>query len=200
MAGLQEELPGPVNPYYPFAYELTVANGLLMRGSRIVIPMGMRLEILDKLHEGHLGITKCRMCAKQSMWWPGLLAQIKQIKMCQTCCKLQSPRAQPLIPSSLSDLPWQKVAVDLHELNNTAYFLMVNYYSCFVELARLTRTTVEEVISHTKLILARYRIPEQVMSDNGPQFIAAVYKQFASDNGFDIITSSLLFPQRNGEI
>ena len=197
----KEELPGPVNPYYPFAYELTVANGLLMRGSRIVVPMGMRLEILDKLHEGHLGITKCRMRAKQSVWWPGLSAQIEQmIKMCRTCCKLQSPRAQPLIPSSLPDLPWQKVAVDLLELNSTAYLLMVDYYSRFVELARLTRTTAEEVISHMKSIFARHGIPEQVMSDNGPQFTAAVYKQFASEYGFDIITSSPLFPQSNGEI
>ena len=45
--------------HYPFAYELTVVNDLLMRGSRIVVPMGMHLEMLDKLHKVHLGITKC---------------------------------------------------------------------------------------------------------------------------------------------
>ena len=72
-------------------------------------------------------------------------------------------------------------------------------YSHFVEMARLTRTTAEEMIRHMKSIFARHGISEQVMSDNGPQFTAAVYKQYASDYRFDI-TSSPLFPQSNGEI
>ena len=79
----KEEIPVPLKPYYPFPYELTVVNDLSMRGSRIVIPMEMRLEMLDKLHEGHLGITKCRMRAKQSVWWPGLSVQLEHmVKMC----------------------------------------------------------------------------------------------------------------------
>ena len=77
---------------------------------------------------------------------------------------------------------------------------MIDYYSHFIEMARLTRTTAEKMINCMKSIFARHGIPEQVMSNNGPQFIAAVYKQFASDYGFDIITSSPLFPQSNREI
>ena len=77
---------------------------------------------------------------------------------------------------------------------------MIDYYSRFVEMARLTRTTAEEVINYMKSVFARHGIPEQVMRDNGPQFTAAVYKRFASDYGFDIITSSPLSPQSYGEI
>ena len=67
-------------------------------------------------------------------------------------------------------------------------------------MARLTRTTAEEVINHMKSFFARHGTPEQVMSDNGPQFTVAVYKRFASEYGFDVITSSPLSPQSNGEI
>ena len=73
--------------------------------------------------------------------------------MSRRCCKLQPQRAEPLIPSSLPDLPWQKVAVDLLELNSTTYLLMVDYFSRFVEMARLTRTTAKEVINHMKSII-----------------------------------------------
>ena len=43
-----------------------------MKSSRIVVPSAMRLQVLDKVHEGHQGIAKCRDRAKASIWWPGL--------------------------------------------------------------------------------------------------------------------------------
>ena len=37
---------------------------LLMRGSKIIIPLELPKDILHWLHEGHQGITKCRLQAK----------------------------------------------------------------------------------------------------------------------------------------
>ena len=92
----QAELPALIRPYLPVASELSVVHGLLMRGTRIVIPAVMRREILNKRHEGHQGIAKTRECARQSVWWPGLSSQIEEmVKNCPTCCKLQSQGAQP---------------------------------------------------------------------------------------------------------
>ena len=65
-------LKGPIKVYKPFAAELTVQHGLLLRGSRLVIPAPMRSNILEKLHTGHQGIIKCRMRARESIWWPGI--------------------------------------------------------------------------------------------------------------------------------
>ena len=59
-------------PYYSVASELTIERGLLMRGSRVVIPKALRPDMLSRLHEGHQGINKCREQAKHSTWWPGL--------------------------------------------------------------------------------------------------------------------------------
>ena len=54
-------------PYLLVAAELSVCNGLLLRGDRIVIPLSLQSEILGKLHCGHQGITKCRERARQSV-------------------------------------------------------------------------------------------------------------------------------------
>ena len=99
----KDVIPEPVKPYYPFAYELMVVDNLLMRGSRIVIPVQMCPEILSKLYEGHLGITKCRLRAKKAVWWPGLSSQLeKMVKTCPNCCKVKSATSNSHEPSRLA--------------------------------------------------------------------------------------------------
>ena len=46
---------------------------------------------------------------------------------------------------------------------------MVDYYSRFIEIAKLSSTSSSMVITHLKSIFARHGIPEVVVSDNGPQ-------------------------------
>ena len=196
----RHEVAGAVRPYYPVSAEISVENGLLLRGSRIIIPASMRLSILDKIHTGHQGITKCRERARQSVWWPGLSRQLEElVKNCPECIKSQKQRAQPLVSSSFPDLPWQKVATDLFEWKQENYLLIVDYYSRYIEIALLKRTTEEEVIRHTKSIFARHSIPEVIVSDNGPQYSSEVFRQFATDYQFQHVTSSPYHPQSNGE-
>ena len=56
----RQVLAGAVKHYYSVASELAVEDGLLMRGNQAVIPASLRLEMLDRIHTGHQGITKCR--------------------------------------------------------------------------------------------------------------------------------------------
>ena len=104
-----------------------------------------------------------------------------------------------MIPSTLPELPWQKVATDLYEWEQSTYLLIVDYYSRYIEIARLNRATAAEVIAHTKSVFARHGIPEVVISDNGPQYTSDAYHQFAKDYTFQHLTSSPYFPQSNGE-
>ena len=196
----RQRIAGAVRHYYPLAAELSVENGLLMRGSRVVIPAALRLEMLDRIHTGHQGITKCRERARQSIWWPGLSKQLEEmVKCCTECCKTQTQTFEPLIPSCLPELPWQKVGTDLFEWKQNTYLLIVDYYSRFIEISRLNRTTADEVIVHTKSIFARHGIPEIVVSDNGPQYASEAFAKFAHEYQFEHVTSSPYHPQSNGE-
>ena len=186
--------------YLNIATELSVKDGILMRGNRLVIPSALRLEMLDRVHTGHQGIVKCRERARQSIWWPGLSRQIEElVKNCATCRKCVQQRSEPLIPSNFPETPWQRVGTDLFEMKGHSYLLIVDYYSRYIEVARLNQTTAEEVILHTKSIFARHGIPDLVVSDNGPQYSSEAYANFARKFQFEHITSSPHYPQSNGE-
>ena len=144
-------------------------SGLLLYGSRIVVPQSLRQETLEKIHNGHQGIQRCRLRAKISVWWPGISKEIEEmVKQCHWCAQQFTPRKEPMIASELPQFPWQKIGVDLFHLNGATYLVAVDYFSRFPEVAKLTSTTSPAVITVLKSIFSRFGVPEIVMSDNGP--------------------------------
>jgi len=95
--------------------------------------------------------------------------------------------------------PWEKIAVDLFQLNGRDYMVTTDYYSSFFEVDSLTTKTAVEVIRKLKAHLARHGIPDQVVSDNGQPFASDSFHEFASTYGFDHVTSSPMYAQSNGK-
>ena len=124
-----------------------------------------------KLHTGHLGITKCQERAKQSVWWPRIGKHIEEeVQKCLVCSQFWQQNVEPLLPTNFPDYPWQKVAADLFTWKGTNYLILVDYYSRYIEISKLSSTTSSSVIQHIKSILVRHGIPETFVSDNGPNF------------------------------
>ena len=52
----------------PMSYsDLSVKDGLIMKGKRIVIPETLQQEVLEQLHKGHQGMVKCEERARVSV-------------------------------------------------------------------------------------------------------------------------------------
>ncbi|UYV64657.1 K02A2.6-like, partial [Cordylochernes scorpioides] len=186
--------------YWPAKDDFSVENGILLKGSRYVIPENIRKGLLQRIHEGHLGIVKCRERAKGSVWWPRITSEIEEmVRTCPMCIEERTNRHQPLIPSELPNCPWEKVGVDLFTLKGQNYLVIADYYSRYPEIARLEDMTSASIIVHCKSIFARHGIPLEVRSDNGPQF-GSLFKEFAHEYGFTHVTSSPRYPQSNGFI
>ena len=95
----------------------------------------------------------------------------------------------------------KKIACDLFTLGGKDYLLTVDYYSKWVEIGFLCDSTVSsEVITQLKSTFARYGIPCEVVSDNGPQFSSRKFKQFAESWEFKHTTTSPKHPQANGQV
>ena len=68
-----KEVLSEVQPYWTFHEELTIEDGLVLKGTRIIIPDKKREDIWKLIHEGHLGLSKCKMRAKETVYWLGHL-------------------------------------------------------------------------------------------------------------------------------
>ena len=66
--------------------------------------------------------------------------------------------------------PFEKIGVDLFELNKCNYLVPVDYFSNFGEVDPLTSTTTSSIFRKLKGHFACYGIPLVLVSDNGPQF------------------------------
>ena len=114
-----------MKPYWSSNGELSVVQKFLLKASRIVIPSSMRLEILDKIPEGHQGITERRERGKSSVWWPGISREIQDLmQQCRVCALQRDHKPEPLIKTPLPDRPWQVVATDLFELKASTALLL----------------------------------------------------------------------------
>ncbi|UYV77093.1 K02A2.6-like [Cordylochernes scorpioides] len=196
----QKKMSQALLSYWHVKDELGVQNGLLMRSCRLVIPASMKLEILDNLHAGHFGITKTRLRARETVWWPGISEEIAEtVGKCSVCIQEAVSKHEPLIPTNFPTRPWQKIGMDLFKFENKWYLVVIDYYSRFPEMIQLDRLTASVVVRSCKSIFARHGIPETVVSDNGTQFGAArEFANFARQYGFTHVTSSPRFPQSNG--
>ena len=190
-----------LRPYWENRSHLTIVDDLLLYDDRIVIPRSMRLQILDCIHTGHVGLTKCRSRARTSVWWPGLSTQIGElITRRHTCAKEQPTPREPLLPSSFPGRPWERVATDLYDFQGRKYIIVVDYYSRWFDIKELSDETSHSVIKALREVFATHGIPDVIMSDNGPQYSAETFRQFAEAYHFTHVTSSPKYPQANGEV
>ena len=67
-----KEVPSEIQAYWMFQEELTIEDGLILKGSWIVIPNSKHKQILQLIHEGHLGLGKCKLQCKDMVYWPGI--------------------------------------------------------------------------------------------------------------------------------
>ena len=135
-----------------------------------------------------------------SVWWPGLSHELENlVKQCPTCARDFTPRRQPMIPTELPDYPWQKVGTEMFHFKGAIYLLVVDYFSRYPEITKLTSTTSFEIINALKSAFSRYGIPKMVISDSGPQYSLQGFRDFVNAYNFNHVTSSPNFAQSNGQ-
>ncbi|VDI44154.1 Hypothetical predicted protein [Mytilus galloprovincialis] len=113
----KSSLSDSLKPYWSLQGEFTIIGNMLLKADRLVIPRSLQDEILERLHDGHQGIVKCRERAKSSVWWLGMSTMIENmVKRCKKCIENANDHAEPLLQPEFPKRPWQKLASDLFEL------------------------------------------------------------------------------------
>ena len=134
--------------------------------------------MLKIIYTSHLGMVKCKQRVRDILLWPRMGKDIEEmISKCKIWieCQSSNPR-EPIISVRPATRPWESISTDLFKCNGEDYLLVVDSYSHFIEIARLSNTTSQTIIMHIKSIMAHHGIPRTVKSDNGPQCTAEEYK------------------------
>ena len=198
----KEDIEECAQPYSSFRIDLSSHNGVLLKGTRIIIPKSLRKEIKTSIHYGHTGIERCVNRAKMSVFWPNITKEIEDmVANCSTCLNHRNAlQRETLIEHEIPQEPWMKVGVDLFSLFEKEYVIAVDYSSKYTEVSQINDETARTVIRKVKKMFTSHGIPREVFSDNGPQFTSTEFKNFKEYWGFQHDTSSPEYPKSNGFI
>ena len=194
------KLPGRLLPYHAERAELSLLEGVVTHGDRIVMPKALRGETLERLHESHQGLERTRERARCAVWWPGITMDIKAVSDCCAECRERRPSQnhEPLKPSEPAARPWEKVAVDLLTFRGHDYLVLVDAYSKWLEIKHLKSTTAQSVVNRLMDIFIIHGFPNELHSDNGGQLPARKMMDFTDRCDIKQTTSSPYFHQGNG--
>ena len=80
-----------------FGLQLSSVDGLLFRAQWLIVPHSWWKELLERIHESHQGIVKCKQWVQDILFWPGMSSQVEdKVSKCSICKQFQ--RAQPKEP------------------------------------------------------------------------------------------------------
>ena len=190
-----------LSPFFTHRDEITLQSGCLMWGIRVKIPPKLRPQVLKKLHRGHMGVVKMKAIACSYIWWPGIDKEIElTAKSCPGCQLTQrEPSTVPVHPWEWPSLPWQQIHIDFAgPFLDSMFLVVVDAHSRWLEVERMSSTTSEKTIETLLMLFARYGVPAQLVSDNGPQLKSEELEQFLKRNGIKHITSAPYHPATNG--
>ncbi len=199
---LSQDAPA-LQPFFTRRAELTVVNGLLMLGMRVIIPVRLRKRLLQQLHETHIGIVKMKTLARAYVYWPSIDFDIEEA--CKSCVLCQSnkpdPASAPLHPWEYPDKPMQRIHMDLAgPLHGRMWLVIVDAHSKWPEVFSMNNnTTTAAVITKLSEVISRFGIPHQIVTDNGRQFASVEFGEFCKRNGIKQTLSSPYHPRSNGE-
>ena len=194
------QCPIAAKPFWSVRHNLAEADGLLLNGERLVVPLSLRQEVMAGIHDGHFGEVKCILRAKSAVYWPGCDDQIRNmVASCATCQQHRNRNpAQPLYPVPLPVHAFQRVSADIFLYAGVNYLLVVDAYSKWPSVVPLRSLSSSSTIAEMERIFSDFGTPEVVMSDNGSQFDCAEFSAFCARRNIRSVSSSPVYPQSNG--
>ena len=194
-----------MRPFWSFKVNMAVIDGVIMKGRCIIIPkpqQALKQQALDQLHVNHMGIEKTKLLACKSIYWVNVNSDIENyIKNCTTCLAFQQMQPkEKIIHHDIPIRPWDILGADMFHINNKNYLCIVDYHSKFLVVKKTKGLSADSLILAFKIVFSEYRIPKQIMSDAGGNFISEKFKNFCNILNTAEAESSTYHHQSNRQV
>ncbi len=179
------------------------------------VPTNLRQRVLHLVHDapssGHPGITASLQLLSDCFWWPSLQADtITFVQQCPVCNMSKSSHQRPaglLQPLPVPQRPWSHTAIDFvtdlpNSRNYTTILTVIDRFSKACRLIPLPKlpTAFETAEALLEQVFRFYGLPEDIVSDRGPQFTSRVWKAFCQQLNINVSLTSGYHPQFNGQV
>ena len=187
--------------YFHKQNEISIENGCLLWGTRVIIPTSGHKEVLELLHECHPGIVKMKSIARRVCWWPKIDSDIESfVQNCGNCqSQVSLPSLSTVHPWEWPGIPWHRIHVDYAgPINGKMYLIIIDSFSKWLEIIPTESATAEVTIKALREVMSRWGLPLMLVSDNGPCFTSYEFAEFCKHNHIKHITVSPHHPASNG--
>ena len=153
------------------------------------------------LHDGHPGINQMKRLARNHFWWPLMDAAIEScVRSCDRCqaSRASQPEAPPQ-PWVFPKRPWSRVHVDFAELEGRQLLIVVCAYSKWCDVFVCNSTSSTNAIEKLRESFSSKGLPTVLVTDRGPAFTSAEFKEFVKRNKILHKFSPPLHPASNGQ-
>ncbi len=154
-------------------FKLTVADDIVMCNNRVVVPKEMQQAVLEELHAAHQGQERAMQRARQTVYWPGMTNDVRNVvKACKECQVYQpSQQREPLLQDSQRTWPGEAITVDFFSCEGREYLVITDKYSGWLEIYDFTRgVSTEDTVLRLLAWSTTIGAPNKLRSDYGPQF------------------------------
>ena len=204
LSGWPDPTPSEEEELKPFSrrrYELSVEDGCVLWGSRVIVPQKGRPRVLKMLHEAHPGISRMKGLARGYVWWPGIDEQLEKcVKSCETCqVNRKSPPAAPMHAWSWPNKPWSRVHIDYAgPFMGKMFLVIIDAHSKWMEVHKTASSSSTATIGLLRTTFATLGLPEVIVSDNAANFTSEEFSEFLKRNGVRHVRTPPYHPASNG--
>ena len=190
-----------LQPYSSKRDELSLEDGILLWGSRVVVPPQARHLVIEEAHGAHIGIARMKSLTRQFVWWPKIDSDLEtKVRNCNMCQKFRSEPPQAVLhPWEWPKQPWVRVHADFAgPFLGKMFLILIDAHSKWIEVHITTSTTSSITIEKMRSTFATFGIPEVLVTDNGSNFTSSEFEEFLKSNGIRHIKTAPYHPASNG--
>ena len=184
--------------------EITIQNGILLRGQRVIIPKKLQPHLLQELHSTHVGIVKMKALARNYCYWKNIDSDIENLaKSCKSCCNVKkNPQKAPVHNWDIPEKNWQRIHIDYAgPFMGHFFFLVIDAKSKWPEIFATKKNPDSALtINFLREIFSRQGLPEILVSDNATLFKSEKFTDFCKRNGIRQRLIAPGHPSTNGQV